>query len=90
VGSNPTGPTREYPQVSGQGLTYGAEALTNHSSQTVMFHRVGLRDHSRNLKVLGTYLMPGDRYLTGVWGAWPPKLTGSGLAPLAVTVAEHC
>jgi hypothetical protein len=54
------------------GLTYGLEDFTNHSSQTVVFDRVGVRD-PQHLKVLGADLTPGARYLVGMWPDWPPK-----------------
>jgi hypothetical protein len=75
------GPAPLKGEPPGEGVCYGAsphetmtdgiEALTNHSSQTVFFDRVGLRD-PRHLKFLGAYLSPGSRYKVGAWTRWPP------------------
>jgi hypothetical protein len=68
----PSGESQGFCKIKqGQGITYGLEDFTNHSSQTVGFDRVGIRD-PRNLKVLGARLTPGDRYLVGMWPTWPP------------------
>jgi hypothetical protein len=53
--------------------TYGVEDFTNHSAQTVVFDRVGLRDPV-HLKVLGAYLAARDRSAQiGALLGWPPK-----------------
>jgi hypothetical protein len=63
-------------------MTYGLEAFTNYSSQTVFFDQVGLRD-PLHLKVLGAYLSPGARFEVGAWTHWPPRPT-TGKDPLPV------
>ena len=71
LGAAPSGENQCIPAKPGQGVTYGLEAFTNHSSSTVVFDRVGLRQ-PRNLKLLGAYAIPGDRYPVGIWADWPP------------------
>jgi hypothetical protein len=57
-------------------MTYGIEDFTNHSGQTVVFDRVGLR-HPLHLKVLGAFLSPRDRSpQIGALSGWPPRQLG--------------
>jgi hypothetical protein len=62
-----------YPSRPHGRMTYGLETFTNHSSQTVFFDRVGLRDPV-HLKVLGAYIAPRNRSVpAGVVTGWPPE-----------------
>jgi hypothetical protein len=67
----PSGESQCIPAKPGQGVTYGLERWTNHTSQTIVFDRVGIRRPQR-LKLLGAYATPG-LYVVGMWGSWPPK-----------------
>jgi hypothetical protein len=67
----PPGTSTCIPAKPGQGVTYGGERWTNHTSQTIVFDRVGIR-RPQHLKLLGAYATPG-LYVVGMWASWPPK-----------------
>ena len=61
--------------VSASPKTFGDERFTNHGHATVVLDRVGLR-HPHNMRLIGSYAVPGAGQLVGVAHGFPPRYSG--------------
>lgn len=59
----------------GEPETFGDERFTNHGHTTVVLDRVGLR-HPYNMRLIGSYAVPGAGQLVGVARGFPPRYSG--------------